>query len=178
MPPWDGRAPRVGEKAPDLALVDEEGKRKTLSSLAGRKPLVLLLFCGPDDRDGLRLLRQYRDDTLAFWHAGAVICAVGPVEPGALRYLRSERGLAFPVLADPDGAALASRGMLQRPGVFLLDGDGTVKHRAYGEAAAPEAVLSIIRRGGARRSRPSLGERARLFTHAVQHAFHTLRPAR
>jgi hypothetical protein len=68
--------------------------------------------------------------------------------------------------------------MLQRAGVFLLDGDGTVKHRALGDAAAPEVVLFILRRGGARRSRPGLRERARLFAHALQHALRTLRPAR
>jgi hypothetical protein len=68
--------------------------------------------------------------------------------------------------------------MLQRHGVFLLDGAGTVKHRALGDAAAPQTVLSILRRGGARRSRPGLRERGRLFAHAVQHALHTLRPAR
>lgn len=175
---WDGRAPKTGEKALDLALVDQGGKRTTLSAIAARKPLILLVFGGLDDRAGLQLLRDYRDETLALWHAGAVICAVGPMEPAALRYLRSERGIGFPVLADPDGAALASWGMLHRPGVFLLDGDGTVKHRALGDAAAPDAVLFLLRRGGARRSRPSLRERARHFAHALQHAFRPLRPAR
>jgi peroxiredoxin len=178
MPSWDGRAPGVGEKAPDLALVDQEGKRKTLPAISGRKPLVLLVFSGLEDRDGLRLLLEYRDDTLAIWRAGAALCAIGPVEPATLRHLRSERGVGFPLLADPGGAVLASHGMLEGPGVFLLDGDGIVKHRARGDAAAPDAILSILRRGGARRSRPGLRERARGFAHALQHAFRTLRPAR
>ena len=34
MGPGDGRAPKVGEKAPDLALLDEEGKPLALSELA------------------------------------------------------------------------------------------------------------------------------------------------
>jgi peroxiredoxin len=178
MPSWDRRAPKVGEKAPDLTLVDPEGKRTALSSVKGRKPLVLLLFAGEEDREGLRLLRDYRDETLAIWRAGAALCGVGPVEAMALRALRADRGLGFPLLADPDGQSLSGAGLVQSAGVYVLDGDWTVKHRALGDAAAPEVTLSILRRAGIRRSRPGLGERARSFAHALRHPFQILRPAR
>jgi len=178
MHAWDGRAPKVGEKAPDLSLLDAAGKPKPLSAVAGRRPLIVLVFAGTDDVEGLRLLRDYRYETLAIWRTGAAICAVAPADPAALRYLRAESALAFPLLADPDGAALAGWGMLRRSGLFLLDGGGVVKHRAVGPSAAPEAVLSILRRGGVRRSRSGLWERAAHLAHVVQHAFRTLRPAR
>src|ERR1700693_1173275 len=94
MHAWDGRAPKVGEKAPDLSLLDQAGKPKALSSVGRGKPLVVLVFPGTEDVPGRRLLREYRDDTLAVWRAGAVICAIAPVDPAALRYLKSERALA------------------------------------------------------------------------------------
>jgi hypothetical protein len=53
-----------------------------------------------------------------------------------------------------------------------------VKQRAVGAAAAPDAVVSILRRGGVRRIRPGLRERVAHLAHVVQHAFRTLRPAR
>lgn len=178
MHAWDGRAPKVGEKAPELSVLDPAGKATALSSVAAGRPLIVLVFSGVDDLEGLRLLRDYRDETLAIWRAGGALCAVAPADPAALRYLRSERALAFPLLADPEGAALASWGMLRRSGVFLLDGRGVIKQRAVGAAAAPDAVISILRRGGARRSRPKLRERAAHLAQVVQHAFRTLRPAR
>src|SRR3954471_13852834 len=162
---WDGRAPKVGEKAPELDLLDPAAKPATLASIARGKPLVVIVFSSFEDRADVQLLREYRNDTLALWRAGAAICAIAPLAPAELRYARSERGLAFPLLADPAGEALASWGMLHRSGVFLLDGDGIVKQRASGPAAAPDAVLSLLRRGGARRTRPGLRERAVRIAH-------------
>jgi peroxiredoxin len=177
MPAWDGRAPKVGERAPDLQLFDEAGKRVLLSGLARSRPLVLLIFGGPQDARGLQLLRDYRDETLAFWRAGAALCAVGPADPAEMRYLRDERGFGFRLLADPSGAALARWGV-QASSVFLLDGDFVVRQRAPADRAAPDTILSIIWRGGAKRTRPKARERLAQFAQSLQHAFRALRPAR
>ncbi len=174
----DARAPRVGEKAPEPELADEAGRRSSFSSVGGGRPLVVIVFRGPRDAAGLSLLRAYRDDTLAFWRAGARICALGPGEPAEMRWLRRERGFAFPLLSARGPGALAAAGFPAGNPVLLLDGDGVVRHRGSGDAATPEVLLSIVRRGGARRSRPSIGNRLAGLGHAVQHAFRALRPAR
>ena len=107
MPAWDLRAPKVGEQATDLDLLDESGRPVHLSALARRSPILVLVFGGLDDAAGIRLLRDYRDATLPVVRAGAFICAIGPAEPAALRYLRSQCGFAFPMLSDADGTALS-----------------------------------------------------------------------
>jgi peroxiredoxin len=178
MPQWDARAPKVGEQAADLELLDEAGRPVELSGIGRRAPLLVLVFSGLADAAGIRLLRDYRDSTLAILRAGASICAIGHAEPAALRYLRRERGFGFPMLADAGGAALSRWGMLDRAGLFLLDGDLVVRHRALGPGLAPDAIVSLLRRGGARRARPSLRDRALHFLAALQHAFRPLRPAR
>lgn len=176
--PWEARAPKVGEKAPDLELLDQAGEPVTLSSVAGRHPLVLIAFSGLHEAAGLRLLCDYRDDTLAIWRAGARLCAIGPATPAQLQYLKSARGFGFPLLADPGGAAMSGWGLTGREAVFLLDRDLVVRHRAALEDAAPETMLSIVRRGGARAHRPTFAQRMAHFSHAVQHAFRALRPVR
>src|SRR5690242_12739236 len=114
MHAWDPGSPRVGEKLPDLELLDEAGRPLALSSLAQRGPLLILFFGGLGDREGLRLLADYRDSTLALSRAGVTLCAIGHAEPSALRFLRSERGLGFAMLADADATALSRLGMLER----------------------------------------------------------------
>lgn len=180
---WDPKAPRPGEQAPDLDLLDESGRPLPLSSVSGAGPLLVLLFRGPNDESGRRLLRDYRDFTLAFRRAGVEICAVAKAEPMSLAYMRGECGLGFLVLADPDGTALSRWGMSDRVGLFLLDRNRIVKQRALGERAPPDALLMFVRRGGvkARRipvARAPLAERLRARWRTLQQSFKSLRLVR
>jgi peroxiredoxin len=180
---WDPKAPRPGEQAPDLDLLDESGRPLPLSSVGGAGPLLVLLFRAPDDATGRRLLRDYRDSTLAFRRAGVEICAIAKADPMSLAYLRGERALGFPLLADPDGTALSRWGMIDRVGLFLLDRNRVVKQRALGERAPPDALLTFVRRGGvkARRvpvARPPLVARLRARWRTLQQSFKSLRPVR
>jgi peroxiredoxin len=178
MPRWDVRAPKVGEQATDLDLLDELGRAVQLSAIARPSPLIVLVFAGLDDVAGIQLLREYRDATLSIRRAGGFICAIGHAEPAALRYLRAQRGFAFPMLSDADGTALSRWGMLDCAGLFLLDRDLVVRQRALGAALGPDAILSFLHRGGARRPRLKLRERAVHFLQALQHAFRPPRVVR
>jgi peroxiredoxin len=175
---WDLRAPKVGEQATDLDLLDEAGRPVQLSALARPSPLIVLVFAGLRDTGGIELLREYRDATLSIRRAGAFICAIGHAEPAALRYLRARLGFAFPMLSDADGTALSRWGMLDGAGLFLLDRHFVVRQRALGAALRPDAILDFLRRGGARRGKVKLRDRALHFLHALQHAFRPLRPVR
>jgi len=178
MPQWDLRAPKVGEQATDLDLLDESGRPVQLSAVARPSPLIVLAFAGLDDAAGIELLREYRDATLSIRRAGAFICAIGHAEPAALRYLRAQRRFGFPMFSDPDGTALSRWGMLDCAGLFLLDRDLVVRQRALGMTLAPDTIVSFLQRGGARRPKVKLRDRALHFLQAIQHAFRPLRPAR
>src|SRR5437763_1853746 len=96
--------PKVGDRVPDLDLLDEAGKPAKLSSLISRGPLLTLSFSGPHDGAGIKLLQEFRDMTLALRRAGVSICAIAAgADPMSLAYMRAERGLGFPLFADPDG---------------------------------------------------------------------------
>ncbi len=180
---WDPKAPRPGEQAPDLDLLDETGRPVPLSSLGGRGSLLVLLFGGSEDELGRRLLLDYRDATLAFRRAGVSLCAVARAEPAALSYLRSERGLGFPLLSDPDGTALSRWGMIDRVGLFLLDRNLVVQQRALGGRAPADALLHFVKRGGAKarrvpKERKPLLARLSAFWRSLEHALRPLRPVR
>jgi len=172
---WPPGAPKPGEQAADLDLLDEAGRPATLSSLAGGRPLLVLVFRSPRDESGLRMLLDYRDLTMLLRRAGVSLCAITVAEPAALRFLRGERGLGFPMLADPDGTALSRWGMLDRNALFVLDRSLRVRQRALGDRAPATTMLSFVRRGGAGEKRPAWVDRVRVFLHAVNHA---LRPRR
>jgi peroxiredoxin len=174
---WDPASPGAGEKLPDLEFLDEAGRPLALSSLPGRGALLILFFGGLNDRQGLRLLADYRDSTLALFRAGVRVCAIGHADPAALRFLRAERGLGFPMLADADATALSQLGMLERTGVILVGRDLTVKLRVLGTRAAADGMVAFARRGGAR-TRVPLKERAAHFFQSVQHALRPLKPIR
>src|SRR5437667_465112 len=54
MPAWDLRAPKAGEQATDLDLLDESGRPVQLSALARRSPILVPVFGGLDDAPGHR----------------------------------------------------------------------------------------------------------------------------
>ena len=174
--PWNPVAPRVGEQAFDLLLLDEAGKPAQISSLARGGTLLALVFRGPDDQAGLRMLREYRDLTLVLRRAGVSVCGIAHADPSALRYMRAERGLGFPLLSDPDGAALSRWGMLDQTGLFLLGANLQVKQRALAGRVSTDALLTFVRRGGARPQR--LRERLAQALHALSHALRPRRLAR
>ncbi len=111
---WDPRAPRPGEQAPDLDLLDESGRPLPLSSVSSAGPLLVLLFRGPDDEIGRRLLRDYRDSTLAFRRAGVEICAIAKADPPSdslLTFVRrgGVKARRIPVARPPLAARLRAR---------------------------------------------------------------------
>jgi peroxiredoxin len=177
MQAWDPAAPGVGDKLPDVELLDEAGRPLSLSSLAGRGRLLILFIASLDDAEGRRLLMDYRDSTLALFRAGVTVCAIGHADPSALRFLRSERGLGFRTLADADATALSRLGMLDRTGLYLVDRDLTLKLRALGTKTPADALLTFARRGGGRTKVP-LRERVVQFFQALPHALRPLKPAR
>ena len=173
---WEPAAPKPGEQAFDLLLLDETGKPTEISALARGGPLLALVFRGPDDQAGLSMLRQYRDLTLALRRAGVSVCGIAHAEPSALRFMREERGLGFPLLSDADGTALSHWGMLDRTGFFLLAADLKVKLRALGSRDSADALLTFVRRGGTRPLR--FRDRLAHLLHALSHALRPRRLAR
>ncbi|GAC1338227.1 MAG: hypothetical protein NVSMB23_05700 [Myxococcales bacterium] len=149
----------------DFSVPEQGGKRVRLSSLTGRGPLVLLVHPGVTHPQSVALLLEYRDRALNFRQHGAQIASISPDEASALAFLRSARGLPFPLLSDPGRTALSALGALGGNGgegmaVLLLDRARRVRHQQRAALGSSEALLTLVKRGGGR-GRPPFFPRLR-----------------
>jgi peroxiredoxin Q/BCP len=98
---------KVGQKAPDFKLPDENGKLHKLSDYAGKK--VVLYFYPADDTPGCtREACNFRDDYLKYKAAGAVILGVSPDDEQSHEKFKQKFSLPFPLLAD-DGHKICEK---------------------------------------------------------------------
>ncbi len=90
---------KVGQKAPDFKLPDENGKLHKLSDYKGKT--VVLYFYPADDTPGCTLEAcNFRDDYLKYKAAGAVILGVSPDDEQSHEKFKAKFNLPFPLLAD------------------------------------------------------------------------------
>jgi len=119
--------------APDFTLADWSGQPVALSAYKGR-PVLLVFWTSwcPGCPDGLsdldRLYRQYRDSH------GLVLLAVNIMETrAAVETVARERGWAFPILLDTDGAVSSAYLVRIAPTVMFIDTQGVLRDRLQGE---------------------------------------------
>jgi peroxiredoxin Q/BCP len=96
-----------------------------------------------------------RDDHDQFVAAGASVIAIAPESTTAIERFTKQHPVPFPIVSDSDHAVfdaydVVSRALSlgQRPAVFVLDRDGTVRFDAIGtqqwQIADNKTVLSIL----------------------------------
>src|ERR1700674_4458569 len=117
-------APDVGSILPDAQLLDSAGKTRSLSRAAGKGSLVLLVYQGASSPACVRQLLAYRDATMSFDRLGARIVGLSGDEPTTTAFLKSERGIAFPLFCDPDKTVLRQWGLID-------PGTGEVRTAAF-----------------------------------------------
>lgn len=150
---------RVGDRAPDVALPDADGKTVRLSEFRGRSAVVLYFYPG-DFTPGCTLEAcAFRDAYEAFVEAGATVIGVS-ADAGGRHSAFSERfSLPFVLLSDPEGEARRAFGVGRTLGIlpgrvtFIIDREGMVRH-VFSSQLRPRAhmrraleVLSGLGRG-------------------------------
>ncbi|WPD19383.1 thioredoxin-dependent thiol peroxidase [Thermaerobacter composti] len=109
--------PKVGDVAPDFALVDHRGETVRLSDFRGRK--VVLYFYPKDDTPGCtREACRFRDDYQRLQEAGAVVLGVSPDPVESHVKFREKYGLPFPLLSDPDHQVAERYGVWKEKRMF------------------------------------------------------------
>ena len=160
--PASAHAPRVGERAPDFTLPDENGTLVSLAALLSPTPVtgapgskgVLLVFsmyagcraCNSEYRG----IQQHLTDFSAMG-VRPVVISIDP--PDVSRTLSREAGYTFTFLSDPSLSAIrrydVANGAEARPAEFLLDSTGIVRWRNLTNnmfvRARPEQILEAIR---------------------------------
>ena len=92
---------KVGAKAPDFTLPDNDGKQVKLSGFKGRK--VVIYFYPKDDTPGCtKEACAFRNTQVKFNEANAVILGVSPDGRESHQKFRAKYNLPFILLSDPD----------------------------------------------------------------------------
>src|ERR1700694_4073186 len=153
-PPTQERSPipklQAGDKAPRFSLNDQDGKRVSLASFAGKK--LLIYFYPRDDTPGCtKEACQFNDNLSAFKKSGVPVIGISADNSASHTKFRAKYGLEFPLLSDPDHAVMEDYGAWgektmygkKTVGVirstFLIDEKAKVIKAWYGVKAEGEA---------------------------------------
>ncbi len=123
----------VGNPAPDVSLMDQNGETLSLSHYRGR--WVVLYFYPKDDTPGCTTEAcQFRDAYQSLKNLGAEVLGVSIDQRESHAAFAKKFSLPFPLLADTDGAVARGYGALwglwplrfARRHTFLIDPQGRI----------------------------------------------------
>jgi peroxiredoxin Q/BCP len=124
---------QVGDVAPDFSLVDQNGKRQTLSGF--RKQWVVLYFYPKDDTPGCtKEACSFRDDFLKLEKLNAQVLGISIDNAESHAAFASKYHLPFPLLADTNGKVATEFGSyfsfgplkFARRHTFIIDPTGKI----------------------------------------------------
>lgn len=153
---------QVGDTAPDVALLDEDGNRRTLSELAGGRRLVLFFYPAAMTPGCTKEACHFRDVREQFDEAGAAIVGISMDAVDRQARFAATHSLGYPLLSDPGGEVARTFGVKRALGLlkvkrttFVLDEQRNVLDVVASELRMDEhadralEVLRLTPRGGA-----------------------------
>ena len=130
---------KVGQKAPDFAVLNDAGEKTKLSELKGKK--VVLYFYPKDDTPGCTTEAcAFRDGIAEIKKRGAVVLGVSADSVESHKKFKSKFDLNFPLLADTDKTIIEAYGVWKEKSMygkkymgierttFVIDEQGKIAH--------------------------------------------------
>jgi glutaredoxin-dependent peroxiredoxin len=140
-------AAEVGSKAPDFTLTNQERQPVTLSEQRG-KPVVLAFFPAAFSSVCQKEMCTFRDSMARLGTADAHVYGISVDTFFTLKAFHDQQKLNFPLLSDFNKQAIRDYGVfnedmiglkgIAKRAVFVIDKDGTVRHREVLEDARNE----------------------------------------
>ena len=145
---------KIGTKAPEFSLPDQNGSIHTLSQYAGKK--VILYFYPKDNTPGCtKQACGFSDLYPQFLEKGAVVLGVSKDSVQSHKKFGEKYHLSFPILSDPELTVIQAYGVWQEKknygkvsmGIvrttYLIDEDGIIV-KAYGKVKAAENPVQML----------------------------------
>jgi peroxiredoxin Q/BCP len=98
-----------GDKAPDFALSDADGRTVALKDLRGGK-VVVYFYPAAMTPGCTKQACDFRDSLDSLKAAGYSVVGISPDKPEKLAKFRDRDAVSFPLLSDPDRAVLTAYG--------------------------------------------------------------------
>jgi peroxiredoxin len=137
----------VGSKAPDFTLPDQDRQPVTLSTKLGR-PVILAFFPGAFSSVCTRELCTMRDTLARLNTAADQVYGISVDTFFVLKAFQAAERLTFPLLSDFNKDVIRAFGVfnddmiglkgIAKRAVFVLDGQGVIRHREVLEDARNE----------------------------------------
>ena len=129
----------VGSKAPDFTLMDQDRNPVTLSSAVKKGPVVLAFFPAAFSSVCQNEMCTFRDSIATLGGANAQVFGVSTDTFFTLKAWDDQQRFGFPLLSDYNKEVIRSYGVsnpdmiglkdIAKRAVFVIDRDGTVRHR-------------------------------------------------
>jgi peroxiredoxin Q/BCP len=124
---------RVGDPAPDFAILGENGQTGRLSDYHGKRAVVLFFYPKDDSPACTAEACAFRDSYEAFQDAGAEVIGVSADTDESHRKFAGRHRLPFRLISDSDGALRSSYGVPRTLGLlpgrvtYVIDAQGVVR---------------------------------------------------
>jgi peroxiredoxin Q/BCP len=116
----------IGDKAPDFSLLDQEGKKVSLSDFKGKK--LLLYFYPKADTPGCTQQScSVRDATKELKKLGAAALGISPDQPDKQKKFDDKYSLGFPLLSDPDNKIAKAYGVWGEKSMYGKKYEGIIR---------------------------------------------------
>jgi peroxiredoxin Q/BCP len=129
----------IGDKAPDFALLGDDGKEHSLAQLKGKK--VVLFFYPKDDTSGCtKEACSFRDNLAGIKRKGAVVVGISADSVESHKKFISKYDLNFALLSDESRSVLEAYGVWKEKSfmgrkymgiertTFIIDERGKISH--------------------------------------------------
>jgi glutaredoxin-dependent peroxiredoxin len=146
----------IGEKAPDVELIDTERKPFKISDLKG-KTAVLAFFPAAFSGTCTKEMCTFRDDLSNFENLGSAVVAISVDSPFSNKSFKTQSNLNFPLLSDYNKNAIKAYGIelpnfanmsgytAAKRSVFVLDKDGIIRWKWVSDNPGVEPNYSDVR---------------------------------
>jgi peroxiredoxin len=125
---------KVGDRAPDFTLSDQEGRVVKLSDFQGKKNVVLAFYVLAFTGGWTKELKAYQADIAKFEANNTQVLGISVDSSPANREFAKQLGLTYPLLSDFQrkvseeyGILNAERGFANRT-TFVVDKAGVIQH--------------------------------------------------
>ncbi len=122
----------VGDPAPGFELPGTGGKTYRLSDYRDRK-VILAFYPGDFTVVCTKQFCSYRDESERLEGLGADVLGISPQSVDSHERFTEEKRLSLPLLADEDKKVARAYGVLAGPmvrrAIFVVDEEGTIRHR-------------------------------------------------
>ena len=145
----------VGQKAPDIELVDTEKKPVKISDFRG-KTTVLLFYPGAFSGTCTKELCTFRDSLAKFNDINANVVGISVDGPFANKAFKEQNRLGFPLLSDHTKAALKAYNARHddfagikgytaaKRSVFILDKEQTIRYKWVSDVPGNEPDYALV----------------------------------